>query len=84
MRLMSITTGTDSLELVTSVLILLLYHPLHVVQQAAMLDNISGGRPILGIGLGYVKKKFDAFDVPMDERTGRMIALMDGMKFFGV
>lgn len=77
-RLTSIATGTESLELVTSVLILPLYHPLHVAQRAAMLDNISGGRLTLGVGLGYVEQEFDAFSVPMDERAGRMI---EGIQF---
>jgi alkanesulfonate monooxygenase SsuD/methylene tetrahydromethanopterin reductase-like flavin-dependent oxidoreductase (luciferase family) len=77
-RLTSIATGTESLEVVTSVLILPLYHPLHVAQRAAMLDNISGGRLTLGVGLGYVEEEFEAFGVPMDERAGRMI---EGIKF---
>ena len=77
-RLTSIATGTESLELVTSVLILPLYHPLHVAQRAAMLDNISDGRLTLGVGLGYVEEEFDAFDVPMSERAGRMI---EGIRF---
>lgn len=77
-RLTSIGTGTESLELVTSVLILPLYHPLHVAQRAAMLDVISDGRLTLGVGLGYVEKEFEAFDVPMDERAGWMI---EGLRF---
>jgi len=77
-RLTSIATGTEDLELVTSVLILPLYHPLHVAQRAAMLDLISNGRLTLGVGLGYVEKEFDAFGVPMDERAGRLI---EGVQF---
>lgn len=77
-RLTSIATGTETLELVTSVLILPLYHPLHVAQRAAMLDNISDGRLTLGVGLGYVEEEFDAFGVPMNERAGRMI---EGIQF---
>ena len=77
-RLTSIATGTEDLELVTSVLILPLYHPLHVAQRAAMLDNISDGRLTLGVGLGYVEKEFEAFGVPMDERAGRLI---EGIQF---
>jgi alkanesulfonate monooxygenase SsuD/methylene tetrahydromethanopterin reductase-like flavin-dependent oxidoreductase (luciferase family) len=78
MRLTSIATGTESLELVTSVLILPLYHPLHVAQGTAMLDNISDGRVTLGVGLGYVEKEFDAFGVDMGERAGRLI---EGLRF---
>ena len=77
-RLTSIAEGTETLELVTSVLILPLYHPLHVAQRAAMLDNISNGRLTLGVGLGYVEEEFEAFGIPMDERAGRMI---EGIQF---
>jgi len=77
-RLTSIAEGTDDLELVTAVLILPLYHPLHVAQRSAMLDVISDGRLTLGVGLGYVEKEFDAFGSPMDERAGRMI---EGLRF---
>ncbi|MFB6312034.1 MAG: LLM class flavin-dependent oxidoreductase [Salinirussus sp.] len=72
-RLSSIATGTETLEVVTSVVIAPLYHPLHLAQQAAMVDMISNGRLTLGVGLGYVQKEFDAFGVPMDERAGRLI-----------
>ena len=77
-RLTSVATGTEKLEVVTSVLILPLYHPLHIAQRAAMLDNISDGRLTLGVGLGYVEEEFEAFNVSMDERAGRMI---EGLKF---
>jgi alkanesulfonate monooxygenase SsuD/methylene tetrahydromethanopterin reductase-like flavin-dependent oxidoreductase (luciferase family) len=76
-RLASVGTATN-LELVTSIVILPLYHPLHVAQRAAMLDVISGGRLTLGVSLGYVAEEFEAFDVPMDERAGRMI---EGIRF---
>jgi alkanesulfonate monooxygenase SsuD/methylene tetrahydromethanopterin reductase-like flavin-dependent oxidoreductase (luciferase family) len=77
-RLTSVAEGTEDLDLVTAVLILPLYHPLHVAQRAAMLDNVSDGRLTLGVGLGYVESEFDAFGVPMDERAGRLI---EGVQF---
>jgi alkanesulfonate monooxygenase SsuD/methylene tetrahydromethanopterin reductase-like flavin-dependent oxidoreductase (luciferase family) len=43
-----------------------------------MLDLMSGGNAVLGVGLGYVQKEFDAFGVPMDERAGRLI---EGLRF---
>jgi alkanesulfonate monooxygenase SsuD/methylene tetrahydromethanopterin reductase-like flavin-dependent oxidoreductase (luciferase family) len=76
-RLTPVATETD-LEVVTSVLILPLYHPLHVAQRTAMLDLMSEGNVTLGVGLGYVEKEFKAFQVPMDERAGRMI---EGLRF---
>lgn len=77
LRLASVGTATN-LDLVTSVLVLPLYHPLHVAQRAAMLDVISDGRLTLGVSIGYVAEEFEAFGVPMDERAGRLI---EGVRF---
>ncbi len=78
-RQAGIATTTDELELVTAVMIVPLYHPLHVAQRAAQLDLMSDGRLTLGVGLGYAPKEFKAFGVSMDERAGRMI---ESLKFF--
>jgi len=80
-RLSSIATATEDLDLVTSVLILPLYHPLHVAQRAAMVDNISDGRLTLGVSLGYVEEEFEAFGIAMDERAGRLI---EGLRFLNL
>ena len=77
-RLAAIGAATDDMDLVTAVLVLPLYHALHVSQQAAMVDQISGGRLTLGVGLGYVPKEFEAFGVDMDDRAGRFI---EGLRF---
>lgn len=73
LRLAGVAARTTSIDLVTAVLVLPLYHPLHVAQRTAMLDLLSEGRVTLGLGLGYVEDEFDAFGVPMDERAGRLI-----------
>jgi len=39
----------------------------------AMLDNISGGRMILGLGRGLARVEFDGFRIPMDESRGRFV-----------
>jgi len=78
LRLGAVAGATERLELVTAVVILPLYHPLHMAQRTAMLDLISHGRVTLGVGLGYVEEEFDAFGVPMDERAGRLI---EGTRF---
>jgi len=46
---------------------------LETTEKIAILDQISGGRVTAGFGLGYVLEEFDAFDVPMDERAGRLV-----------
>ena len=63
---------TKRVELGSCVLILPLYHPVHVAEDSAMVDVISGGRLILGVGLGYVKEEYSLFQTPMKDRGRRM------------
>jgi alkanesulfonate monooxygenase SsuD/methylene tetrahydromethanopterin reductase-like flavin-dependent oxidoreductase (luciferase family) len=62
-----------------NILILPPLNPVHVAEEAATLDVLTGGRYILGVGLGYRRPEFDAFGVPLSERAARFgesIALM--------
>lgn len=68
----AIAAVTERLRLCTGILILPLHHPLTVAEQVAQLDEISGGRAVLGVGTGYRRYEFDALGVPYDERVGRM------------
>lgn len=71
-RLAAIASRTRRLRLGTGVLLLPLYHPLAVAEEAAMVDVISGGRLVLGLGAGYAPEEFAAFGVPIKERGSRM------------
>ncbi len=62
---------TTRIRLGTSILLLPLYDPIHVAEQAAMIDRISGGRLILGIGIGYQPNDFRHFGIPMRQRVSR-------------
>jgi probable F420-dependent oxidoreductase len=70
--LAAIASRTRRIRLGTGVLLLPLYHPLAVAEEAAMVDVISGGRLILGVGAGYAPEEFAAFGVPIRERGSRM------------
>src|SRR5919109_962005 len=63
---------TKRIKIGTAALLLPLYNPVRVAEDAAVVDNISGGRFILGIGMGYNKKEFDGFGIPMNQRPSRM------------
>jgi alkanesulfonate monooxygenase SsuD/methylene tetrahydromethanopterin reductase-like flavin-dependent oxidoreductase (luciferase family) len=62
-----------------NILLLPLLNPVHVAEEAATLDVLSGGKFVLGVGLGYRAGEFEAFGVPLKERAPRFaesIALM--------
>jgi alkanesulfonate monooxygenase SsuD/methylene tetrahydromethanopterin reductase-like flavin-dependent oxidoreductase (luciferase family) len=62
------------------VLLLPLLSPLHVAEEFATLDVISGGRVILGVGLGYRDVEFKAFGVPRTQRARRFEANLIAIK----
>src|ERR1700722_2657268 len=70
---------TTRVRLGTSVLVLPMRHPLPLAKELATLQNLSGGRFILGAGVGWLEAEFDALGVPFKERGRRMdegIAMM--------
>jgi probable F420-dependent oxidoreductase len=70
---------TERVRLGTSVLVLPMRHPLPLAKELASLQNLSGGRVILGAGVGWLAEEFAALGVPFRERGRRLdegIALM--------
>ena len=62
---------TKRIGLATQPLLLPLYHPVHVAEQLAALDVLSGGRAMLGVGVGYRDGDFEAFGIERRERGAR-------------
>jgi len=54
-----------------NILILPPLNPVHVAEEAATFDVLTGGKYILGVGLGYRQPEFDAFGIPLTERAPR-------------
>jgi alkanesulfonate monooxygenase SsuD/methylene tetrahydromethanopterin reductase-like flavin-dependent oxidoreductase (luciferase family) len=48
----------------SGILLLTLLNPVEVAENAATLDAITGGRFVLGLGLGYRQEENDAFGLP--------------------
>jgi probable F420-dependent oxidoreductase len=50
----------------------LAFHPPGVLaKMAATVDELSGGRLVLGLGAGWNREEFDAFGIPFDHRASR-------------
>jgi alkanesulfonate monooxygenase SsuD/methylene tetrahydromethanopterin reductase-like flavin-dependent oxidoreductase (luciferase family) len=62
---------TDRVRLGTTVLIAPYRHPLLVARMAANLNQLSGGRLVLGVASGWARQEFEALGVPF-ERRGRL------------
>ncbi len=70
---------TSTIRLGVSVLVLPVYHPVHVAHQIATLDYLSGGRAILGVGLGR-PQHYAEFQVPRARRVRRFLEEVELMK----
>ena len=62
---------TSRIKVGTSIFILPLHNPVRVAEDAAVLDNISGGRFKLGVGIGYREEEFEGYNIPIKERASR-------------
>jgi len=69
--LTAVAALTKHVEIGPLVLALPFRNPALVAKMAAALDEVSNGRLILGLGCGWHKPEFDAFDYPFDHRVGR-------------
>jgi alkanesulfonate monooxygenase SsuD/methylene tetrahydromethanopterin reductase-like flavin-dependent oxidoreductase (luciferase family) len=62
---------TKQIKLGTTVLIVPYRHPLLIARMAANLNQLSGGRLILGVAAGWARQEFEALGVPFEQR-GRL------------
>lgn len=62
---------TSRIRLGTTVLVLPYRHPLLVARMAANLDDLSGGRFVLGVGVGWARQEYEALGVRFTDR-GRL------------
>jgi len=63
--------ATERIKLGISVMVLPYRHPIFAAKIATTIDNLSKGRFILGLGVGWMVEEFEAMNVPFESR-GRM------------
>jgi alkanesulfonate monooxygenase SsuD/methylene tetrahydromethanopterin reductase-like flavin-dependent oxidoreductase (luciferase family) len=69
--LAAVAARTTRLRIATTSFLLPVRHPIHVAEEVAVLDRLSGGRVILGVGRGFRGALFTAFHVPAAEKRDR-------------
>jgi probable F420-dependent oxidoreductase len=62
---------TARIRFATNVLVLGYHHPLEIAKRYGTLDQISGGRLILGVGVGTLEEEFDLLDATFEDRGAR-------------
>lgn len=62
---------TSKIRLATAVLVLGYHHPLQIAKRYGTLDRISGGRLILGAGVGSLQAEFDLLGANFGDRGAR-------------
>jgi len=62
---------THRIRFTTYVLVLGYHHPLEIGKRYGTLDRVSGGRLILGVGVGSLKEEFDLLGAPFADRGAR-------------
>ena len=62
---------TQRIGLGTSIVLVPLHNPVHLAKEIATLQELSGGRFTLGVGMGWHKVEFDFMGVPFEGRGRR-------------
>jgi alkanesulfonate monooxygenase SsuD/methylene tetrahydromethanopterin reductase-like flavin-dependent oxidoreductase (luciferase family) len=63
----------DGMTLATCMLVLPLFEPVHLAQEAALLDHLSGGRLVLGVAPGWQRAEFEALGIDPARRVERFV-----------
>jgi probable F420-dependent oxidoreductase len=75
--LTAVAAVTSRVEIGPLVLALPFRNPALTAKMAAELDEVSGGRLVLGVGCGWHEPEFDAFGYPFDHRVSRFAEALE-------
>jgi len=77
--LAAVAARTSTIKLGSTSYLLPIRNPLQAAEEVAVLDQLSGGRVILGVGRGVQDAMFKAFELPTRDKRKRFQANLDIM-----
>ncbi len=75
-----VAAATSTLRLGTGILVVPQRNPLVLAKELATLDHLSGGRVVLGAGIGWLREEFEALGVPFAGRGRRTEEAIGAMR----
>ncbi len=75
-----LATVIERISVGTSVLVIPYRNPVFTAKALATADYLSGGRVILGAGIGWWREEFAGLGVPFEERAARTVEYLNVMK----
>lgn len=73
---------TRRIRLGTAVAVAPLYHPLRMLEDFTLLDVLSAGRAVIGLGSGYQQYEFHKFGIELSEGRSRFLEILDIVEQF--
>lgn len=79
-QLAAIASRTSKIRLGTTSYLLPIRHPIQAAEEVAVLDQLSNGRVILGVGRGFQNAMFTAFEIPAKDKRKKFKANLQIMQ----
>ncbi|MDP6070586.1 MAG: LLM class flavin-dependent oxidoreductase [SAR202 cluster bacterium] len=76
----AVAQRTKRIKIGTAIMVLPFQHPLRMAEDVALVDALSGGRLLLGMGRGYQPPEFRGFGVPQEDSSAMFLESFDIMK----
>jgi probable F420-dependent oxidoreductase len=78
--LATMAAATSKIRLATGICLVPEHNPLVLAKVIATLDFLSGGRVVLGVGIGWLEEEFEAIGIPWERRAQRTRECIEAMR----